>query len=62
MSFRFLYLVQPLPRIKLYLLGDFNVDFLKAEYNSDIADYFDSISSFNLFPHIILLTRGDWKF
>ena len=40
-----------------YLAGDFNIDLLKSETNSDTKDFFDSLTS-NLFvPHITLPTR-----
>ena len=40
-----------------YLAGDFNIDLLKSETNSDTKDFFDTLTS-NLFvPHITLPTR-----
>ena len=41
----------------LFLVGDFNVDLLKANSNKSFAEYLDTLSSYNLLPHIILPTR-----
>ena len=30
-----------------YLAGDFNIDLLKSETNSDTKDFFDSLTSYN---------------
>ena len=40
-----------------YLAGDFNIDLLKTESNTDTKDFFDTLTT-NLFvPHITLPTR-----
>ena len=40
-----------------YLAGDFNIDLLKSETNTDTKDFFDTLTS-NLFvPHVTLPTR-----
>ena len=42
---------------QIYLMGDFNIDLLKIESDTNIATFFDNITS-NLFvPHITLPTR-----
>ena len=42
---------------RLFLVGDLNVDLLKVESNTDTSDFFDSITSNLLVPHIIHPTR-----
>ena len=41
----------------LFLIGDFNVDLLNCDINVDITNFFDTLTSNLLIPHIILLTR-----
>ena len=38
----------------LVLMGDFNIDFLKADSNCSATNVLDITSSFSLLPHIIL--------
>ena len=41
----------------LFLIGDFNVDLLKANSKKDFSEYLDIWYSYHLLPHIILPTR-----
>ena len=41
----------------LFLIGDFNVDLLKANSNKDFSEYLDIWYSYHFLPHIILPTR-----
>ena len=42
---------------RLFLLGDFNADLLNCDTNVDITNFFDTLTSNLLIPHIILPTR-----
>ena len=41
----------------IFLLGDFNVDLMKAETDANTANFFDNITSNLMVPHIIYPTR-----
>ena len=41
----------------LFFLGDFNIDLLKTGNDTDISNFFDSLSSNLLVPHIVIPTR-----
>ena len=42
---------------QIYLMGDFNIDLLKIESDTNIAMFFDNITSNFFVPHITLPTR-----
>ena len=41
----------------LFLLGDFNIDLIKCNYNKKTSEFFNLISPFNMLPFITLPTR-----
>ena len=41
----------------IYLLGDYNIDLMKLEEDSESATFFDNLTSNRFVPHIILPTR-----
>ena len=41
----------------IFLLGDFNIDLIKNESDSNVSEYFNHLSSNHLLPHISIPTR-----
>ena len=61
-EFNELYLTELLDKITsenktIFLLGDFNIDLIKNESDSNVSEYFNHLSSNHLLPHISIPTR-----